>query len=68
MSTEAVALVITQAGSQTALAKALGVKQPVIAHWKRKGWMPLPRAVQCEQMYGVSKLDLVKPSIREALQ
>lgn len=68
MSTEAVDQVITQAGSQTALARALGVKQPVISHWRRKGWMPLTRAVQCEQMYGVSRLELVKPSLREVLQ
>ena len=60
--------VITAAGSQVALAKALGVTQPVIAHWKRKGWMPVARAAQCESLYGISKLALVKADIREALQ
>lgn len=60
--------VISAAGSQVALAKALGVTQPVIAHWKRKGWMPVTRAAQCESLFGVSKLSLVRADIREALQ
>ena len=65
---EHIDIVIAAAGSQVALAKALGVTQPVIAHWKRKGWMPVARAAQCESLYGVSKLSLVKADIREALQ
>lgn len=60
--------VISAAGSQVALAKALGVTQPVIAHWKRKGWMPVTRAAQCESLFGVSKLSLVRADIREALR
>lgn len=51
---------ITAAGSQVKLAALLGVKQPVIAHWKRKGWMPTPRAHQCATLFGIDVAELLR--------
>ena len=36
-------------GSQTAVAKAIGVKQPSIAYWVATGKVPLGRQYQLEQ-------------------
>ena len=51
---------IQAAGSQIKLAAMLGVKQPVIAHWKKQGWMPTPRAQQCADLFGIDMTELVR--------
>lgn len=59
---------IAKAGTQGNLAKALGVKQPVIAHWKRRGWMPAARAAQIESLYGIPATSLLRPQLREIFE
>ena len=59
MSVEAL---IEKAGTQRALAQALDVTQPVIAHWKKKGWMPTPRAQQCADLFGIDVAELMRHS------
>ena len=58
---------IAAAGNQETLAAALGVKQPAIAHWKKRGWMPVARALQVEMIYGIDRLSLIKPALQEVL-
>ena len=58
---------IAKAGTQKALAESLGVKQPVVAHWKRRGWCPIKRAMQISQLYGIPWASLIKPELRAVL-
>jgi hypothetical protein len=58
---------IAKAGTQRALAISLGVQQPVIAHWKRKGWVPVKRAIQISEIYGIPWATLVRPELRAVL-
>ena len=64
MSVEAL---IEKAGTQRALAQALDVTQPVIAHWKKKGWMPVKRALQAQELYGIAWASLVRPELRNVI-
>ena len=57
--------VIEMAGSQVALAKQLGVRQQAIHNWLKDGYVPYSRLVEIEAQYGVPRLDLVNPKIRE---
>lgn len=50
---------IKQAGSQTALAGLLGVRQSHISNWKnRQGRIPAERVLDIERVTGVSRHDL----------
>jgi hypothetical protein len=51
------------AGSQTALASALGVKQQAVYHWLVSGFAPRRRAIQINDLYGIPLHDLVNPEL-----
>lgn len=55
------------AGSQTALAKAIGVSQQAISKWVRDGRVPPERALAIEGMFGVPRADLVGKKLRKLL-
>lgn len=46
------------AGSQSALAKALGIKPPSISGWYERGKVPVERCAAIEAATGVSRHDL----------
>jgi DNA-binding transcriptional regulator YdaS (Cro superfamily) len=58
---------IDKAGGITAFAKELGVRHQAVYFWFSKGYVPLKRAVTIERMTGVSRFQLVEPSVAEAL-
>lgn len=58
---------IAKAGSQKALADSLGVTQPVIAHWRKRGWCPVKRARQISDLYGIPWDTLLSPKLRAVL-
>lgn len=60
----AVLKVIEAAGGWAPLHRALGVTHQAVAEWRRQGWMPPARAVQCEKLYGVPARELVSPKLR----
>lgn len=60
----AVLRVIDAATGGGPLARALGVTHQAVAEWRRQGWMPPKRAVQCEKLYGVPARELVSPKLR----
>ena len=51
------------AGSQTKLAKLVGVTQQNISVWLRQGYVPLLPAVKVEQATGVPRRKLLHPEI-----
>lgn len=55
------------AGSQQELAKQLGVSQQAISEWVQRGYVPVGRVIEIEATYGVSRLELVDPQLRDLL-
>lgn len=56
--TPAIERAIRVAGSQQALANALGIKSPSISEWKAAGRVPPGRVLEVERLTGVSRHDL----------
>lgn len=54
---------VKAAGGQAELAAKLGVTQQAISAWKVRGWVPLGRAVEIEQVTGVARGRLVNPRV-----
>lgn len=59
--------VVELAGSQRKLADVLGVTQQAISEWVRQGYVPIGRVVEIESLFGVGRLELVDPSLRDLL-
>jgi DNA-binding transcriptional regulator YdaS (Cro superfamily) len=59
--------VIKQMGSQSALAKLLGVSQQVISQWERQGYVPVGRILEIEAQSGVSRRLLIDPRLSDLL-
>ncbi len=55
------------AGSQQELARQLGVSQQAISEWVQRGYVPVGRVIEIEATYGVSRLELVDPQLRDLL-
>jgi DNA-binding transcriptional regulator YdaS (Cro superfamily) len=49
-------------GTQAALAKKCGVKQPTITKWLRNGWVPAKKVLLVENIVGISR-KLLNPEI-----
>lgn len=49
---------IKKAGSQSALARLLGIGRSNISHWKRLGFVPAIHALRIEEMFGISARSL----------
>lgn len=56
--TDPIQAAIDAAGSQTALAAALGIKAPSVSEWKARGKIPAERVLDVERLTGVSRHDL----------
>lgn len=55
------------AGSQSALASALNVSQAAISKWIKRGWVPLDRAVEIEELFGFPRRSMIDPKIVDTL-
>lgn len=55
------------AGSQTKLAKALGVSNTVVSTWVRKGYVPDERVKQIHDIYGIPSARLCNPAYLELI-
>ena len=58
---------VEAAGSQTALAELLGVKQQAVSKWQARGWAPIERARQIANAFPIPLAELLDPKIREML-
>lgn len=63
----AVEQAVRNAGGQPQMAEELGVTQQCVSNWCRQGYVPASRAQEIEVCYGVPRLDLVNPKLRNAL-
>lgn len=58
---------IKRAGGQRRLGELVGASQQAVAKWARKGWMPVGRVIEVEQVTGVKRDRLVKPQLANLL-
>lgn len=58
---------VEKAGSVSKLAGLLGVKRQAVYPWLVRGYAPLPRAVQIEEMFGIPRDELMDPALKNAL-
>lgn len=58
---------IRLAGGQRALGALVGATQQAVAKWARKGWVPVGRVIEVEQVTGVKRDRLVKPQLASLL-
>lgn len=49
--------------SQTRLAELLGCTSQSVNQWVRQGWVPLDRAIQIEELYGIPRQRLIEPEL-----
>lgn len=50
--------------ARSAFARHLGISVQVVGQWLKRGWLPPQRALEVEELYGVDRALLVKPSLR----
>ncbi len=58
---------IRVAGGQRQLGEMVGASQQAVAKWARKGWVPVGRVIEVEQVTGVKRDRLVKPQLANLL-
>jgi transposase-like protein len=58
---------VRRGGGIVKFAKALGISHQAIYHWRKRGWVPLQRAVAIEAIFKVERDRLLEPSISQAL-
>jgi hypothetical protein len=58
---------IKRGGGIVAFARRMGVTHQAIYHWKKRGWMPLDRALAVEAIFGVDRNLLMEPRLAFAL-
>ncbi|KAA3649378.1 MAG: helix-turn-helix domain-containing protein [Proteobacteria bacterium] len=59
---------VEAAGSQQALADALGVSQQRVSQWVVRGYVSPRRAQEIEIQYGVPRRELVNPMLLDLLE
>jgi len=63
----AINLAISKGGGIVRFAKSMGVSHQAIYAWKRRGWVPVEKAVVIEAAYGIPRDDLMSPGLVRAL-
>ena len=66
-STTGIAEACTLAGSQRSLAIVLDVSDAAISLWALQGWVPVARAAEIEEMFGISRERLIDPALLKAV-
>jgi hypothetical protein len=64
---EAINLAISKGGGIVRFAKSMGVSHQAVYAWKRRGWVPVEKAVVIEAAYGIPRDDLMSPDLVRAL-
>lgn len=55
---------IAVAGDRSTFAHHLGVSVQAVSQWVQRGWVPLARALEIEELYAVPRVRLLKPELR----
>jgi hypothetical protein len=64
---DAINLAIAKGGGIVRFARSMGVSHQAVYAWKRRGWVPVEKAVVIEAAYGVPRDELMSPELVRAL-
>jgi hypothetical protein len=64
---DAINLAISKGGGIVRFARSMGVSHQAVYAWKRRGWVPVDKAVVIEGAYGIPRDDLMSPDLVRAL-
>jgi hypothetical protein len=64
---DAINLAISKGGGIVRFARSMGVSHQAVYAWKRRGWVPVEKAVVIEAAYGVPRDELMSPDLVRAL-
>jgi transposase-like protein len=64
---DAINRAIAKGGGIVRFARSMGVSHQAVYAWKRRGWVPVEKAVVIEAAYGVPRDDLMSPDLVRAL-
>jgi transposase-like protein len=64
---DAINRAIAKGGGIVRFARSMGVSHQAVYAWKRRGWVPVEKAVVIEAVYGVPRDDLMSPDLVRAL-
>lgn len=54
---------ITRAGGIVRFARSLGITHQAIYAWRKRGSVPLDKAIMIEEQFGVPRTDLIDPKL-----
>lgn len=63
----AIDLAITRGNGIVRFAKSMGVSHQAIYAWKRRGWVPIEKAVVLEAIFGIPRDDVMNPDLVRAV-
>jgi DNA-binding transcriptional regulator YdaS (Cro superfamily) len=58
---------VDKARGAYAMARDLGVSGQAVGTWLKQGYVPQGRAVEIENLYGISRAELVSPKVRNMM-
>ena len=58
---------VERAGGIVRFSRALGLTHQAVYDWRKRGWVPIARAIASEAIFGVPKEKLMEPSLAAAL-
>jgi hypothetical protein len=64
---DAINRAIAKGGGIVRFARSMGVSHQAVYAWKRRGWVPVEKAVVIEAAYGVPRDELMSPDLVRAL-
>lgn len=58
---------VQKAGGVSAMGRVLGVSHQAVEHWLKQGYAPKARAQEIELQFGVPRVELISPKVRNEL-
>ena len=58
---------VRRAGGIVKFSKAMGVTHQAVYHWRKRGWVPLERAIVIDTIFKVDRDSLINPQLAQAL-
>jgi transposase-like protein len=58
---------VMRGGGILKFARTLGITHQAVYHWRRRGWVPLERAITIHAIFKVERDNLIEPRLANAL-
>lgn len=58
---------VQKGGGIVAFARSMGISHQAVYHWRRRGWVPIERAIAMEAVFGIERERLMHEDLVRAL-